>query len=331
LQKTIDGGKNIQVQCPFHGNGQERHPSAGIHKETGVFHCFACGASHTLPEVISYCFDKNDMFGKWGMQWIIKNFNSMQVEERKDVEIDFERNITSNKDSVLSNNISSKPNSFVTEEELDKYRYYHPYWTERGITDEDIIELFDLGYDIDTDCITFPNRDRNGNCVFVARRSVKTKYFNYPKDVEKPLYGLYEINKYFDSYSPFHSNSLALDFDFNINSNRPIGVNFTQDLYITESMIDCLLLWQAGKYAVALNGTGSESQIRILNSLPVRHYVLATDNDRAGLRARGVLSKALSRKLITEVNFPPEIKDIGDLGKAGRFDDIKHIERWEVF
>ena len=298
LQKTIDSGKNIQVQCPFHGNGQERHPSAGIHKETGVFHCFACGASHTLPEVISYCFDKNDMFGKWGMQWIIKNFNSMQVEERKDVEIDFERNITSHKDSVLSNNISGEPNSFVTDEELEYYRYYHPYWTKRGITEDWLIELFDLGYDMSMKCITFPNRDAKGRCLFVAKRSIDSKWFNYPKDVEKPLYGLYELSNVIDFRRGLHKNHI----------------------YITESMIDCLLLWQAGKYAVALNGTGSESQIRILNSLPVRHYVLATDNDRAGLRARGVLSKALSRKLITEVNFPPEIKDIGDLGKAGRFD-----------
>jgi hypothetical protein len=153
--------------------------------------CFACGQSHTLPEVISYCFGKDDMFGKWGMRWLIKNFDAVEIEERKDVEIDMDRNNITNKDNVLGNSNADKHSTFVSEDELDKYRYYHKYWASRGITDDAIIELFDLGWDAKTDCITFPVRDINGNCLFVARRSVKTKWFNYPKDVEKPLYGLY--------------------------------------------------------------------------------------------------------------------------------------------
>ena len=45
------------------------------------------------------------------------------------------------------------------------------------MTDE-VIEQFDLGYDKSTDSITFPVRDKNGDCMFVARRSIKTKYFD---------------------------------------------------------------------------------------------------------------------------------------------------------
>ena len=63
---------------------------------------------------------------------------------------------------------------------------------ERGLTDE-VIEEFDIGYDKDTRCITFPVRDKSGGTLFVARRSVDTKYFNYPKEAEKPLYGLFEL------------------------------------------------------------------------------------------------------------------------------------------
>ena len=103
LQKTKDSGDNIMVQCPYHGNGQERRPSAGIRKSDGMFHCFACGETHTLPEVISYCFGNDDMFGKQGFKWIMKNFATVQVEERKDVEIDLERSHTSHKNSLLGN------------------------------------------------------------------------------------------------------------------------------------------------------------------------------------------------------------------------------------
>ena len=187
----------------------------------------------------------------------------------------------------------------------------------RGITDDNIIELFDLGYDKKTNCITFPVRDIDGNCLFVARRNVSTKWFNYPKDVDKPLYGLYElkdkirIKDTFDRLNPDIKSILVSP----------------EKLYITESMIDCLLLWQAGKYALALNGTGSREQIDLLRKLPNRHYVLATDNDDAGFKARQKLRKALSNKLITEIDFPKDIKDIGECSKA----QIENIERWEVF
>ena len=244
--------------------------------------------------------------GTWGWTWLLKNFATVEVEERKDVEIDLERSNTTNKNRVLDNSDSDK-SKWVSEKELAEYRYYHKYWTERGITDDDIIELFDLGYDYKNYCITFPNRDIDGNCVFVAKRSVKTKWFNYPKGVDKPLYGLYELWQLLK---------------------RNVKIN---ELFITESMIDCILLWQAGHYAVALNGTGSELQYKRLNQIPCRKYILATDNDTAGQKARQKLRKRIHNRLITEIEFPSTIKDVGDLGKAGRFDDIKNIEQWEVF
>ena len=319
LQKMKDSGNDIMIQCPYHGNGQERKPSAGIRKSDGQFHCFACGETHSLPEVISYCFGKDDMFGQWGMKWLLKNFSAVSIEERDDIEIDMERNNITNKNNLLPNkkDILATDNSdkskWVSEEELDSYRYYHWYWKERGIVDNSIIELFDLGYDKKTDCITFPVRDIKGNCLFVARRSVKTKWFNYPKDVEKPLYGLYELK--------------LRKWSYVIDSRKE---HIPTDLYITESMIDCILLWQAGHYAVALNGTGSDLQYKQLKDLPYRHLVLATDNDKAGMQAKEKIRKNVPNKLMSEIMFPSNIKDVGDLGKARRFDDIKHIEQWEV-
>lgn len=302
LQKSQDSGKNIMIQCPYHGNGQERRPSAGIRKIDGLFHCFACHQAHTLPEVISYCFGKEDTFGRWGMKWLVKNFNSVEIEHRH-LDIDIQRGKKKEQIEV----------AYVSEEELDSYRYYHQYWSERGITDDDIIELFDLGYDINTDSITFPVRDDLGLCVFVAKRSVQGKFFSYPKDVVKPLYGLYEVLERYRKKGYFG-----------------YCVDRITKLYITESMIDCILLQQAGKDAIALNGTGSESQLRDLNRLPVRHYVLATDNDNAGELAREKLKKALPKRIISEIQFPHDIKDIGDLGKAKRFDDIRNIDKWEI-
>lgn len=314
-------GEHIMVQCPYHGEGQERKPSAGIRKSDGMFHCFACNEVHTLPEVISHCLGYTEPLGKDGWKWLLKNFATIQKEERKDVELDYIRNVSGKYNKSLTDEVSNKKQSgvnkafdssnkdFVTEEELDKYRYYHPYWKKRGIIDEDIIELFDLGYDKETDCITMPVRDINGNCLFVARRSVKTKFFNYPEGVEKPLYGLYEL---YTDWSIAGIDELDL---------------YNYSVFVCESMIDCILLSQAGWYAVALNGLGNSLQFKQLRDLPCRHLILATDNDEAGQQARKRIKKNVKGKLFTEIEFPKGIKDIGECIK----EQIQNIKDWEVF
>lgn len=301
LSKRKDTPDNIMVCCPYH---KEKNPSAGIHKETGIFHCFACGEIHSLDEVITYCFGKNDPLGKFGYNWLRKNFGSVQVEVRKDVEIDLARPNISDKGNILDNN-SNTQHSFVTEEELGKYRYIHPYMYQRKLTDE-IIELFDIGYDKDTECITFPVRDKYGNCLFVARRSVKTKYFNYPQGVEKPLYGLYELYNW---------------GEYNVAMN----VDSIGEIIVCESMLDALTAWVYGEYAVALNGLGTELQFKQLKALPWRKLILATDNDTAGEKARKHIRQNVDGKLITEYVLPRGKKDLNEL----TYDEFIGLE--EVF
>ena len=318
FHKIVDTSKNVQVCCPYHKDGQERRPSAGIKKSDGTFHCFACGETHSLPEVISYCFGHTeDVLGKWGWNWLLRNFATISVEERKDVELDLERSsgvsvsvinsINSNGHSVTADNLGENDKGVVSEEELDSYRYMHPYWKKRGIIDENIIETFDLGYDKDTDCITMPIRDRNGKCVFVARRSVKTKWFNYPQGVCKPVYGVFELRKCFNED---YSNGTGL-----------------RQIFICESMIDALLLWQAGHLAVALNGLGSAHQFEELKKIPTRKFILCTDNDEAGQNARRVLRNALQDNfLLTEIKFPSNRKDVGEC----TYEEQVNILQWEV-
>ena len=289
--KFIDSGKNIQTNCPFHKEGQERKPSFGINKNTGECHCFGCGWSGTLSEMISNCFGKDD-FGVYGNKWLIRNFLSVAVESRPDIDVDFCRR----------KKITSETKKYIGEQELDSYRYTHPYMYKRKLTDE-IIDLFDIGYDKSTDCITFPNRDINGNCLFIARRSVKTKFFNYPQDVEKPVYGLYECNI----------------------CAKTIKNWFPNEIIICESMIDALTCWVYGKYAVALNGTGNENQFKTLRNMPNRKFILATDMDEAGLKARERIRQSLGNKLVTEYVWDINVaKDINDMNKE-YFDSLKEV------
>ena len=238
--------------------------------------CLACGETHGLDEMIANCFGYADP--SWGYRWLVQNFNTVSVEERKDIELDLSRDNTK----------SSYTQFYVPEEELDTYRYIHPYMYQRGLSNA-VIEGFDIGYDKVTDTITFPVRDLQGRCLFIARRNVKYKRFDLPKDIDKPLYGMYEVYK-----------------------NIQLGAD-TSEIYVCEGLFDCLKLWSNGKPAVA--GFGclfNKKQIQQLRDLPIRKLILALDNDKAGRDATERLKKEIKNKIITEVILPNGRKDIGE-------------------
>lgn len=303
LAKMKIGPTHIQVTCPYHSDGVERKPSAGIRKEDGLFHCFACNEVHSLPEVISHCFEKDDG-GMYGMQWLLRNFSATAREENRNVKFDISRN----KKTPDNNGVAIRSNNYIPDEELDKYRYVHPYIYQRGLTDE-IIDLFDIGYDDTSKCITFPVRDIKGNCLFVARRSVNTKFFNYPEGVEKPLYGLYEY------YKDIHDKTYIGKFN---GQEITSGKYMLQSLpvIVCESMFDALSFWTVGKYAVALNGLGNDLQFQQLRNLPCRQIILATDMDERGMAARDrIRDNMQNTKIVGEYFFPKGCKDANDCTK----------------
>lgn len=274
--KFFDSGEDIMCCCPYHKNGQERRPSAGIRKSDGLFHCLACGETHSLPEVIGHCFNSDIVFG---YKWLSDNFDRVIEQGRQPINLNLTREPIKKTQEIQG----------VSEEELDTYRYIHPYMYERGLTDE-IIEKFDIGYDKTTDSITFPVRDANGNCLFVARRSVNAKFFELPKGITKPLYGMYELT---------HT--------------QGFGVKYPVKLYVCEGLFDCLRLWCNNKLAVAGFGCLFNSyQIKQIQDLPIRSVVLALDNDEAGWKANERLRKFLTNKLVTEVELPSGRKDVGE-------------------
>lgn len=294
---------HIQFCCPFHKDGQEESPSCGITTNdikyadghvvrAGTVHCFACGYTSSLEQMISRLFGHED-FGTFGANWLRTNFLSVSYEDRPEIELDLSRDTDKKKTPV----------KYVSEEELDSYRYIHPYMYQRKLTDE-VIELFDVGFDANfkltekadpIPCITFPVRDITGGTLFIARRSVVSKMFHYPVGVDKPVYGVYELSL-FETYP--------------------------KEVIICESIINCLTCYTYGKYAVALNGTGTVQQYEQLKSLPCRKFILGLDPDDAGNRGRDKLRKALyNSKLVTDLIIPKG-KDINDLTKE-EFDALE--------
>ena len=282
-----NNGENVQTNCPFHKNGQERKPSFGVNGEIDRCHCFSCSWSGTIEEMISELYGYQDE-GKFGKRWLIKRFNTVEIETRPNIMERFHgRNIKNDIlggrcSSNIPDKISDNQDTFISDEELDKYRYIHPYLYERGLTDE-IIERFDIGYDRERKEITFPVRDIEGRCVFVAGRSVERKFFRLPKGIDKPIYcaDKFRTGKY-------------------------------RTAYITESFLNCLTCWKYNKPAMAMLGTGNKKQYEILNKLPVREYILAFDPDEAGRKATERFRKNVHGKIIKELVYPDN-RDINDL------------------
>jgi DNA primase len=120
--------------------------------------------------------------------------------------------------------------------------------------------------------------------VFVARRSTKGKWFNYPSEVEKPVYALDKITEN------------------------------DKEVYVVESFFNCLTLWKWGKKAVALMGTGSENQYEILKrNKTIQRYILAFDGDNAGKNGAIKFHKNMKDYALISYIDVPLGKDINDL------------------
>lgn len=266
-------GDDIMTNCPFHKGGQERKPSFGISKVDMKCHCFTCGWAGSVDTMISAVFGHPDDDGEFGRRWLSKNFLTVALESRKPLNLTLSR----------GSRVAIKPACpGFTEEELDTYRYYHPYMYKRGLTNE-IIGDFDIGFDANSQCITFPVYHVDSTPAFVARRSVKSKFFNYPEGVEKPVYG----------------------------AERFVSGKYSEAI-ICESFFNALTCWKHGRPAMALMGTGTPFQYQILKSLPVRKYILALDPDEGGRRGMSKIKAALQGyKVITFLDVP-EGKDIND-------------------
>ena len=275
----------LSVQCPYHKMGMENHPSAQFRQSDGLFYCFGCKESHSLMSVIEHCLGVN------GRAWLLENFAGEVLEQRQ---IKF--NLPQKKE---------KP-TYISKDILKQFRFTHQYMFDRKLT-MDVIRKFDIGYDKEFilitensgkvvkrkigECITFPVKDEFGNIVFIARRAIHQKFFHYPQEIDKPLYGLYEI---------YREMKHGIEVD---------------EVYVCESMLDALRLWSVGKYAIELNVTGSKKQYEMIKNCSLRYFILATDNDDAGRRAREKFKANINNKIIRELDYSSygNCKDVNDM------------------
>lgn len=296
--------------CPFHAGGQEKKPAFGIllqdqykagqNYPAGWCHCFACGYVKTLPEMITDLLKLKNV-SLDGFEWLKENIPGF--EENNEFEFLIPEGIMQSLNNsyaveYLNERIKGPQHQYVSEEELASYRFTVPYMYERKLTDA-VIEKYDIGFDANfilpgrkkpTPCITMPVHDSEGHVLFFCRRCIEVKIYNYPTNVTKPVYGIYQL---------------------------PKGC---KSVVICESIINALTAVSYGYNAVALMGTGNAYQIDQLKKLGVQEFVLCLDPDDAGRRGAAKLKNALkSVAIVWNINLP-DGRDLNDLENKAEFD-----------
>ena len=307
IRLNKDLGNWYSCYCPYHNDGKERKASSGVSLiseyrngrklESGTFNCFTCHTVRSLPELISDLL-KVHKVDLDSISWIAENIP--ELSEYMIDSSDFESLLPKTLVDQLNNTFALKyihgklnvdADSKILEDELSKYRFTTDYMYKRGLTDA-IIAKYDVGVDLDfipptrkrkVPCITFPVKDSKGVVRYICRRSISGKSFYLPENIDKQIYGLYELPKY------------------------------TNIVTITESCFNCLTAVRYGYPAIALLGTGSWDQIRLLKQLGVKEFILCFDGDDAGHRATKRLKKALKSVAIVRSIAMPDGKDLNDL------------------
>ena len=275
---------NISIQCPNHNDGQEQNPSCSVyigsdeHIPYGTVHCFACGYSTDFVGMISDCMGI-DRGG--ASEWLIATFADTIVSTNlylPELELPQKHLET----TVLDSSV------------LDKYDYYHPYMWKRHLTKE-VVDKFRIGYDKQNNAITFPLWDEKNNLIGITERSVNSKKFYIPENIEKPVY-LLNVCLY---------------------ENVPC-------VYVVESQINCLTLWSWGYPSVALFGTGTDHQYEVLNKSGIKSYITAFDGDEAGYNGMRRFNKNIKNAFIQNLKLP-QGKDVNDLSK----NEFSYLEFWD--
>lgn len=181
---------------------------------------------------------------------------------------------------------------YLDESILEPFKKHTNYWAVRHISDE-VAEHFGMGYDSVNDMVVFPVRDEFGRLVMLTKRSTHTKFFHIDENKEKPVFLLYDL---------IH--------------------NHQDTAYVAESQINALTLRTWGYNGVALIGTGSSNQYKILKRSGIRHFILCLDGDEAGDKGVRRFVDAMPDDVFISQVIIPRGKDVNDLTK----EEFEHLE-----
>jgi DNA primase len=172
-------GTDYIIFCPYHNNN--RTPAGEVSKESGLFFCFGCQTTRTLPEFVMHTTGRS-------------YFESVRYIKSKEIETNLE--------DVVNKALYAAPD-FVQYDELlikrlNKQAMESPrsvsYFEGRRINKDSMIK-FDLGYSEKQDSVIVPMHSPDGMCIgFVARTTEGKEFKNTPGlPKSKILFNLHRV------------------------------------------------------------------------------------------------------------------------------------------
>jgi DNA primase len=281
IKETPEG---YSASCPFkrfHSNGEDKHPSFNIKKDTGVWHCFTCDQSGNLNKLFI------EVLGEVPEEY--KDFYKRTDPNSEKLKVRL------NKAASVHVNIISLPKEYTLELSEEAQIYVRET---RGVT-KSAINYFQIGYCKGgqyLDCIVIPIFFEKILRSFIARKIGEE---------------LLPHQRRYMLASGTPKKELLFNYD-RIDGDK---------VYIVEGVFDVLRLFSLGTLNVCglLGSTISEIQIQKLLQKGVKKVCVMLDGDVAGRSASKVVCEKLcayfetSRILLAQGKDPGSIKDMQEL------------------
>lgn len=281
LRDIVDKGENVLVSCPVHKGGRENHASCGIYaSREGEVEY---GSFHCFT-----CGERGPLY-----RFVALCFDESESFGKEWLLERFGNTLFQSNYGFESEIKLEKPSAeYLSEEVFSGMENYHPYLAKRGIW-EDTCQRFKIKYDPKTSCVVFPVYDRYNNLRYLTRRRIYSKEFI--NDAGSSKADIFLLNNV-------------------LNENSKI-------CGIAESQFNALSAYQWGLPCVALLGAGTtKEQMAVLNSTPIRTYVLLYDNDRAGRHGASRFKQMIRPDVFVIDVLLPEGKDVNDLTQKEFYD-----------
>lgn len=231
-------GEEYDVLCPLHG---DRNASMRINVAKGVFFCHGCHLGGTIAKLakligVKYRWDRTEE----ALFTLTQKLNALRTKQTG----------------------ADPTPAWLEEGYLDNFVADTGYWSEECGFSDDIIQTFDLRYDIMNNAAIIPIRDIHGHLLGVTRRFLDENAMCKYKDPK----GFDKKHNLFASW-------------FAVEDPRSTVV-------VVEGPKDAMKVWQAGHMAVAQYGTYlTLEQIKVLKRMGTTTLIGFYDNDKGGKKS----------------------------------------------
>lgn len=306
--RRFSGESNVTMRCPFHKGGEETKPSFSVNVDQGLFHCFTCKVSGSIPRLLTMLGVARDTVDA----------------ETREIREDLEQNrlrLMWRKKGLLRRIDPTRARIILPEKILSPYDWCPLSLVQYGLRQE-WLKHMEVGFDRTNNRITYPIRDFYGNLAGVVGGAViagqSPKYKVYKGKWIQPATGEEVRSDYgewfeeeFPDYGDFHNHDFLWNYD-RVYPSLFFGKEENQTLIIVEGYKACLWLLQNGYWnVVALMGSAmSERQFELLHRLRV-NIILFLDNDDAGKSGNLRIGKRLHKVNpgVQIAQYPPEDSD----------------------